>query len=293
MRPRYCSTVELSSVTADDILGAEQRAYEAFWACECARESLPAYFYEATRSKPERLSGIFERWKKQIIELKIAARGFRKELLRLVELGGRIDPFRTLEETWVTAFEASSELARELLCYFDIVQSPEDFFDPTIKKLLAERLDILQRFSFTAERCRVPLSQGSTGAIELLRRQHEGDSADRLSRRRKKQSREPQIENDCETKFIGGLTAHHEYSNGICDNYDPVVLRKFHEDAKISSGSASKYFKKHFGGHKQYASACRRREPLCSKLQELNNDAPTRMRKLIHDYSSDPLAKPK
>ncbi len=66
---------------------------------------------------------------------------------------------------------------------------------------------------------------------------------------------------DAEKKLIAALTAHHKYENGGCSNFEPVGVNELARNAsgqqeKVSSGSASAFFKKQFESHDRYKALC-------------------------------------
>ena len=78
---------------------------------------------------------------------------------------------------------------------------------------------------------------------------------------------------DARTLIISGLTAHHEYANGQCLNFEPVVLNEFARKTKVGSGTVSEFFKERFGGYANYAAACRNDpDKITTRLKRFNGE---------------------
>lgn len=76
-------------------------------------------------------------------------------------------------------------------------------------------------------------------------------------------------------KLIAALTCHHEYENGGCLNTAPIGVNKLARLAKVSSGSASAFFKAEFDGHPAYKRVCRSLNQLVNILKHLNGESPS------------------
>ena len=76
--------------------------------------------------------------------------------------------------------------------------------------------------------------------------------------------------------ILNCLCDHHGYDVEGIDNWEPLKGREIVEclDSRVSAGSVSAWFKKHFDGHAMYEAACHRQEnsPLPSKLRELREE---------------------
>jgi hypothetical protein len=86
--------------------------------------------------------------------------------------------------------------------------------------------------------------------------------------KRKKSS----VSGDARAKLIAALTTHHQYSNGGCGELAPVGNNDLARLAGVDAGSASRFFKKQFGGHTEYLAVCRDPGRLVASLKLLNNE---------------------
>jgi hypothetical protein len=78
-------------------------------------------------------------------------------------------------------------------------------------------------------------------------------------------------------KIISTLTAHHRYTDGICESNEPIGSNELARQAEVSSGSTSNFFKEVFGGHRLYKTMClRNRGKLNIALRNLNGETPTK-----------------
>lgn len=80
---------------------------------------------------------------------------------------------------------------------------------------------------------------------------------------------------DARKKLVGALNKHHGYSNGSCDSFEPIGVRKLAKMAKTSPGSAWALFQDHFeGGHPYYLLVCRDPARLTRRMRVINGDIP-------------------
>lgn len=85
----------------------------------------------------------------------------------------------------------------------------------------------------------------------------------------------PSSRGESQTKLEAALTAHHRYSCGACQNYEPIGATALAKLAGLGPGaksSASRLFRKWFGGYSEYKAACFRRDGLLLKLRVINRD---------------------
>lgn len=80
-------------------------------------------------------------------------------------------------------------------------------------------------------------------------------------------------------RIIAALTKHHRYSNGICENYDPIGARALAEQAGLgrkNAGRVTEFFQASlWQRHKTYVQACNRRDPkVAFWLTTLNRETP-------------------
>jgi hypothetical protein len=71
-----------------------------------------------------------------------------------------------------------------------------------------------------------------------------------------------------------GFAEHHQYSNGKCENFEPIHVKRFAAIYEVSPGSVSAFLGKCFGDYDAYVGACEKREPLERKLTELSGEVP-------------------
>ena len=88
-------------------------------------------------------------------------------------------------------------------------------------------------------------------------------------------------------KLIAALTAHHEYEDGGCLNWEPIGCRQLADLADVSEASSSRFFMAEFGGHSKYKATCARGAGgrLIDKLRNLNGESPLRTIPLPHNIS--------
>jgi hypothetical protein len=78
---------------------------------------------------------------------------------------------------------------------------------------------------------------------------------------------------DAREKLISALSLHHKYNGDGCLNWEPVGNNPLAEAAHVAKSSASAFFKKYFGGHRQYEASCRRNtQKVLWVLKSLNVD---------------------
>jgi hypothetical protein len=78
---------------------------------------------------------------------------------------------------------------------------------------------------------------------------------------------------DAEAKLIAALTKHHQYADGGCLNLDAIGCRALAQQAKVGLASASRFFDKHFKGHKKYRNhVCADKAKLITALKMLNQE---------------------
>jgi hypothetical protein len=79
---------------------------------------------------------------------------------------------------------------------------------------------------------------------------------------------------EAERKLISALLAHHHYSNGGCDNFEPIGNNEIAgpEMAGVVKSTASNFFKKYFGGHSAYKKKCLRPSELAFALKLMAGD---------------------
>ena len=80
---------------------------------------------------------------------------------------------------------------------------------------------------------------------------------------------------DAKAKLIAALTAYHKYADDGALNQEPIGNNALAKLAgETSPSTASNFFKKQFGGHKNYEAACRRDFNGCvlPVLKSLNGD---------------------
>ena len=77
---------------------------------------------------------------------------------------------------------------------------------------------------------------------------------------------------EARVKLIAALTKHHDYANGGCLNLEPIGSNELARMAGVSSGSASAFFAKEFGGYVQYRKLCADRAGLVRALKKLNQE---------------------
>jgi len=89
---------------------------------------------------------------------------------------------------------------------------------------------------------------------------------------RKAGSKRSTEKGEAREKLIAALTSHHQYSNDSCLNQEPVGNNQLALMADVSPASASAFFKKQFGGHRNYRFICRNTTNLITALKMLNNE---------------------
>ena len=77
---------------------------------------------------------------------------------------------------------------------------------------------------------------------------------------------------EARVKLIAALTKHHQYANGGCLNLEPIGCNELARMAGVSSGSASAFFAKEFGGYGKYRTLCGNADELTASLKRLNRD---------------------
>jgi hypothetical protein len=84
-------------------------------------------------------------------------------------------------------------------------------------------------------------------------------------------------------KLIGALTLHHRYADGDFLNTEPVGNNQLARLARVDQWTASKFFKKQFGGHLGYKRTCADAAQLAKKLKLLNQEfSPRQLRRRLH-----------
>lgn len=86
---------------------------------------------------------------------------------------------------------------------------------------------------------------------------------------RRKRSTQP---GEAYSKLIAALTAHHQYENGNCTNFEPIGVNVLARRAKVSTSTSSKFFKDKFEGISNYQAGCRNRVNLNKSLEILNGE---------------------
>lgn len=94
-------------------------------------------------------------------------------------------------------------------------------------------------------------------------------------------------------KIIAALLNWHRYESGSVLNDEPVGVNELGSLSGTSGSSATRFFKKQFGGYKKYKWQCRNRSTLQSALGLLNGDFPPAMlsggkAKEIASYDPEP-----
>lgn len=88
-------------------------------------------------------------------------------------------------------------------------------------------------------------------------------------------------ERNARLKLGAALTKHHQYANGSCLNVAPIGSNELAHLAGVSQASASRFFKRTFGGHCDYRHICMTNTlRLIAMLQLLNGELPWRHRPL-------------
>jgi hypothetical protein len=79
---------------------------------------------------------------------------------------------------------------------------------------------------------------------------------------------------EAETKLIAALAKHHQYSDGSCLNPEHVQNNALARLAGVNQASATRFFKKHFRGRRQYVRICADPASLSRILGSLVGDMP-------------------
>jgi hypothetical protein len=99
--------------------------------------------------------------------------------------------------------------------------------------------------------------------------------------RGRRQDAEPQspkskrstIRGEARGKLIAALTKHHKYADGGCLNTEPIAITKLADTCGVAKASASRFFKKEFGGHSKYCNVyCQDERRLLAALKKLNDE---------------------
>jgi len=78
---------------------------------------------------------------------------------------------------------------------------------------------------------------------------------------------------EADAKLIAALTQHHQYGEGGCLNLEPIGCNKLAGEAQVGRGSASRFFKKQFGGHTKYRTFyCGDAVRLVAAIKQLNDE---------------------
>jgi len=78
---------------------------------------------------------------------------------------------------------------------------------------------------------------------------------------------------EAEHKLISALTEHHDYASGRSLKMEPINNNELALNAHVGNGSASRFFKKWFRGHRQYKTMClRNRSKLDDTLKSMNRE---------------------
>jgi hypothetical protein len=66
------------------------------------------------------------------------------------------------------------------------------------------------------------------------------------------------VNGEAQAKLVAALIAHHDYGNGSVLKWEPIGNNELARKAKVAPGSATAFFKEHFGdgGHANYRRAC-------------------------------------
>ena len=86
---------------------------------------------------------------------------------------------------------------------------------------------------------------------------------------RKKRSSE---KGEARAKIIAALSLHHKYQKGSCLNLEPIGSNELARQAKVGTGSASRFFEAQFDGYKKYEVVCRDPSRLADSLRVLNGE---------------------
>ena len=89
---------------------------------------------------------------------------------------------------------------------------------------------------------------------------------------RKAGSKRSTEKGEAREKLISALTLHHQYSNGSCLNQEPIGNNQLALIARVSPASASAFFKKQFGGYRNYRRICSNTNNLIAALKVFNNE---------------------
>ena len=74
-------------------------------------------------------------------------------------------------------------------------------------------------------------------------------------------------------KLIAALTKHHQYAKGSCLNREPIGNNELARLAAVEESTASAFFKRGFGGHRNYRALCHRgASGLIAALKLLNDE---------------------
>jgi hypothetical protein len=74
-------------------------------------------------------------------------------------------------------------------------------------------------------------------------------------------------------KIIAALTKHHKYADDGCLNQAPISVNELARKYDVTKASASRFFKKEFGGHSKYRNVyCKDLHLLLAALKKLNDE---------------------
>jgi hypothetical protein len=107
------------------------------------------------------------------------------------------------------------------------------------------------------------VSLSSWAEDELVRR-----SAHRSGRRPRKGSKT----RGSRLQIIAALIAHHRYEAESCTNQEPIGVKELGRHLQLSPSVVSEFFKKEFGGHRQYQGFCRDVNRLIGSLKLLSGE---------------------
>lgn len=98
-------------------------------------------------------------------------------------------------------------------------------------------------------------------------------AAETMEKRQKRKVQRPGDEAAADIALIAALTKHHQYAKGGCLNLEAIGSNALARQAKVSTGSASGFFQRHFKGHRKYKLVfCRDAVLLVNALKMLNGD---------------------
>ncbi len=75
---------------------------------------------------------------------------------------------------------------------------------------------------------------------------------------------------DADIRLKAAFTKHHKYSTYGQLDLTPIGSNLLADNAGVSKTSASRFFKTHFGGHRQYKAACRDEANILKMLKKIN-----------------------